>query len=83
MRLRLPDGRLYDQAGQLKFVNNTITQGTDTITLRGVVPNPVLHEPTITNAPLHELANGQFVTVLLEGVQPVEYLVVPRSAVFV
>lgn len=50
MKLRLPDGRLYDQAGRLNFVNNTITQGTDTITLRGVVPNPVLREPTITNA---------------------------------
>jgi membrane fusion protein (multidrug efflux system) len=81
IRLRLPDGRLYDQTGQLNFVNNTIAQGTDTITLRGVIPNPLLHEPSTTNPTLHELVDNQFVTVLLEGVQPVEYLVVPRSAV--
>src|ERR1700688_3252928 len=30
IRLRLSDGRLYDQTGQLNFVNNTIAQSTDT-----------------------------------------------------
>ena len=30
IRLRLSDGRLYDQVGQLNFVNNTIAQNTDT-----------------------------------------------------
>jgi membrane fusion protein (multidrug efflux system) len=81
IKLRLPDGRLYDQAGQLNFVNNTIAQNTDTIMLRGVVPNPLLHEASTTGSSLHELVDNQFVTVFLEGVQPVEYLVVPRSAV--
>ena len=42
IRLRLSDGRLYDQIGQLNFVNNTIAQNTDTITLRGTIPNPIL-----------------------------------------
>src|SRR3984885_16300870 len=42
IRLRLTDGRLYDQVGQLNFVNNTIDQGTDTILLRGTIPNPEL-----------------------------------------
>src|ERR1700760_421059 len=46
IRLRLPDGRMDDQTGQLNFVNNTIAQSTDTILLRGTIPNPVLHKPT-------------------------------------
>src|SRR4029077_10045368 len=35
IRLRLTDGRIYDQVGELNFLNNTIAQNTDTITLRG------------------------------------------------
>jgi membrane fusion protein (multidrug efflux system) len=81
IRLRLPDGRLYGQTGQLDFVNNTIEQSTDTVTVRGAIPNPLLHDPSITGDPVHELTDGEFVTVLLEGVQPVEVLAIPRSAV--
>jgi membrane fusion protein (multidrug efflux system) len=80
IRVRLTDGRLYDQVGQLNFVNNTIAQNTDTITLRGTIPNPPLPNlsPRLT---LRELTDNEFVTVLLEGVQPVEVLAIPRSAV--
>jgi membrane fusion protein (multidrug efflux system) len=80
IRVRLTDGRLYDQVGQLNFVNNTIAQNTDTITLRGTIPNPPLPNlsPHLT---LRELTDNEFVTVLLEGVQPVEVLAIPRSAV--
>ncbi len=38
IRIRLPDGRIYEKAGQLNFINNTIAQSTDTITLRGTHP---------------------------------------------
>jgi membrane fusion protein (multidrug efflux system) len=75
IRIRLPDGRPYDQVGQLNFVNNTIDQGTDTILLRGTIPNPQL------NAAVRELTDNEFVSVLLEGVQPVEVLAIPRAAV--
>jgi membrane fusion protein, multidrug efflux system len=80
IRLRLTDGRIYDQVGQLNFVNNTIAQNTDTITLRGTIPNPPLPNlgPRLT---VRELTDNEFVTVLLEGVEPVEVLAVPRSAV--
>jgi membrane fusion protein (multidrug efflux system) len=80
IRVRLTDGRLYDQVGQLNFVNNTIAQNTDTITLRGTIPNPPLPNlsPRLT---IRELTDNEFVTVLLEGVQPVEVLAIPRSAV--
>jgi membrane fusion protein (multidrug efflux system) len=75
IRVRLTDGRLYNQVGQLNFVNNTIDQNTDTILLRGTIPNP--HIP----GGLHELTDNEFVTVLLEGAEPVEILAIPRSAV--
>jgi membrane fusion protein (multidrug efflux system) len=81
IKTRLPDGRLYDQTGRLDFVNNTIAQNTDTFTLRGVIPNPPLHDPSTTGGPVRELTDGEFVTVLLEGVQPVEVLAIPRAAV--
>jgi membrane fusion protein, multidrug efflux system len=75
IRIRLPNGRLYDQVGQLNFANNTIDQGTDTLLLRGTIPNPRIA------GGLRELSDNEFVDVLLEGVQPVEVLAIPRSAV--
>jgi membrane fusion protein (multidrug efflux system) len=81
IRIRLPDGRLYEQTGQLNFVDNTIAQSTETILLRGAIPNPPLHDPSTTGGPVRQLTDGQFVTVMLEGVQPVEVLAIPRSAV--
>src|SRR3984893_1497027 len=81
IKARLPDGRLYDQTGKLDFVNNTIAQSTATFLVRGVIPNPTLHDPSTTGGPVRELTDGEFVTVSLEGVQPVEVLAIPRSAV--
>lgn len=80
IKLRLTDGRLYDQVGQLNFVNNTIAQNTDTITLRGTIPNPLLKNMS-PHLSLRELTDNEFVTVLLEGVEPVEVVAIPRSAV--
>jgi membrane fusion protein (multidrug efflux system) len=81
IKIRLSDGRLYGQTGQLNFVDNTVQQSTETITVRGAIPNPPLHDPSTTGGPVRELTDGQFVTVMLEGVQPVEVLAIPRSAV--
>jgi membrane fusion protein, multidrug efflux system len=83
IKIRLSDGRLYDQTGQLNFVNNTIAQNTDTITLRGVIPNPLLHQLASAGgrSTVRELTDNEFVTVLLEGAEPVEVLAVPRSAI--
>src|SRR5262249_1455451 len=41
VKLRLPDGRIYEQDGKLDYVSPTVAENTDTITVRGVVPNPV------------------------------------------
>jgi membrane fusion protein (multidrug efflux system) len=81
IKVRLPDGRMYNQTGHLNFVNNTIAQNTDTITLRGTIQNPALHDPATTDGSVRELTDNEFVTVSLEGVQPVEVLAIPRSAI--
>ncbi|MGY8630909.1 efflux RND transporter periplasmic adaptor subunit [Bradyrhizobium sp. 14AA] len=81
IRLRLPDGRMYGQSGKLNFVDNSIAQNTDTITVRGEIANPILRAPSAAGVIAHELTDGEFVTVVLEGVQPIEVLAIPRSAV--
>jgi len=81
IRLQLPDGRMYGQSGKINFVDNTIAQNTDTITVRGEIANPILRASSAAGVTVHELTDGEFVSVLLEGVQPVQVLAVPRSAV--
>ena len=81
IRLRLPSGKIYKEVGHLDYVSPTIDQNTDTMTLRGVVPNPVLVAEKPGHPTLRELSDNEFVTVLLEGVQPVSVLGVPRAAV--
>ncbi len=80
IKVRLPNGKIYGQAGKLNFVDNTVAVGTDTILLRGNIPNPVLNIPD-SSGRIRELADNEFVTVMLEGVKPVEVLAIPRSAV--
>ena len=82
VKLRLPDGRIYAQDGRLDYVSPTTAANTDTITLRAVIPNPLLKLPTAAKEPTpRELFDGEFVTALLEGVQPITVLGIPRAAV--
>ena len=81
IKLRLPNGKLYDQTGKLTFIDNTVSATTDTIILRGTIPNPPIGAGTMNGAPVRELTDGEFVTVLIEGIRPVEVLAVPRAAV--
>jgi len=80
IRLRLPDGRLYGQTGALDFIDNTVSTSTDTLILRGTIPNPLLTQATMNGA-VRELVAGEFATVLLESAEPVSLLAVPRAAV--
>jgi membrane fusion protein (multidrug efflux system) len=80
IRIKLPDGRLYEHPAKLDFVDNRVDRSTDTILLRGIVPNPPLPHRTARGA-VRELTDQEFVTVYLEGVKPVEILAVPRAAV--
>ena len=81
IKVRLPDGRIYAHPGQLNFVNNVIAQGTDTITLRGTMPNPPRPGFSGTLGTARELTEGEFVAVFLEAVKPTEVVAIPRAAV--
>ena len=81
IRLRLPDGRIYSQTGAVDFINNAIAQDTDTLTVRGVIPNPVRGSETAGGVKLRELVADEFVTVLLESVEPREVIAIPRAAI--
>jgi len=81
IKLRLPDGRMYSQTGRLNFMDNSVSSSTDTLILRGTIPNPPAGTAMVNNAHVRELTDGEFVTVLLEGVEPVEALTIPRAAV--
>ena len=70
IRLRLPDGSLYDQTGKLDFIDNSVTGNTDTMVLRGLVPNPK-----------RRLIDGELVMAVLLDAEPTEAIAVPRAAV--
>jgi len=75
IRLRLPDGRLYDQKGKLDFTDVSVAAATDSITLRGTIPNPVRADGQ------RELFNDEFVRVILETIESQQVLAIPRAAV--
>jgi membrane fusion protein, multidrug efflux system len=81
IKLRLPDGRIYEQDGKLDYVSPTVAETTDTLTFRGVIANPVFPGMQAGQPGSRELVDGEFVTVLLEGVQPIAVLGIPRAAV--
>jgi len=81
IKLRLPDGQIYGQNGMADYVSPTVAENTDTLTVRGVIANPVFPGMTAGQPGSRELTDGEFVTVLVEGVQPIMVLAVPRAAV--
>jgi membrane fusion protein (multidrug efflux system) len=70
VRIKLPDGSIYQHPGKIDFLDNQVAQGTDTLAARAVFPNPE-----------RLLVDGQFVTVTVEAGEPVTALVVPQGAV--
>src|SRR5690349_18239521 len=81
LKLRLPDGRIYGQEGKLDYVSPTVATSTDTVTARGVFLNPLLPGMPANGPAPRELFDGEFVTVLQEGVEPITVLAIPRAAV--
>ena len=79
IKIRLADGRIYDQSGTLNFFDNTVAGNTDTITLRGDVRNPLADARK--DGTTRELVDGEFVTAILEDAEPIEAVTVPRAAV--
>ena len=67
--IRFSDGSIYDQMGTINFVDVTVDRATDTVTVRGTIPNPA-----------GRLIDGQLVRVDLGGGAPTEKVVIPQGA---
>jgi membrane fusion protein (multidrug efflux system) len=80
IRVRTADGRPYAPIGHVDFIDNQIDRSTDTILIRATIPNPLRQVNGAATAD-RELIDGQFVSVSVEGVTPVQALTLPRAAV--
>ncbi len=69
VRVGLPDDTLYKYPGSLNFLGIQVDQGTDTVTVRAVVPNPD-----------RVLVDGEFVSVRVEAGAPQRQITVPQAA---
>jgi len=81
VRIRQVDGSVYPQRGRIEFVDTQIDRSTDSLLLRALMPNPRRPEVRPGAPGDRELVDGQFVTVFVEGVEPVLTIVIPRAAV--
>jgi membrane fusion protein (multidrug efflux system) len=81
LKLQLPNGQIYGQQGKLDYVSPTIATNTDTVQVRGVIPNPLIPGMPPGGPAPRELFDGEFVTVMQEGVEPITVLAIPRAAV--
>jgi membrane fusion protein (multidrug efflux system) len=81
VRLHLADGTEYNQSGTVDYIDPTVAQNTDTLLMRAKIPNPP-RRPVKPGEPVDRpLVDGEFVTVTVEGLEPVEALAIPRIAV--
>ncbi len=69
VQIQFSDGSIYNQIGQIDFVNVTVDRTTDTVIVRARMPNPA-----------GVLIDGQLVRVLLESGTPDTKLVAPQAA---
>lgn len=81
IKLRLPTGKMYGTAGMLNYVDNTVATTTDTVVLRGSIPNPIRAGAKAGEVASRDLTDGEFVTVLLQGVAPIDAIGIPRAAI--
>jgi len=81
IRLRLPDGSVYDQAGTIDFTDISVATSTDTITLRAKIANPERVSAKNGAPTQRTLTDGEFVGITVAGNDPIQALTVPRAAV--
>lgn len=67
--VRLSNGEDYPQRGVWNLTDPQVDQQTDTITMRGIIPNPE-----------GQLIDGQYVTAVIRGRKEQPQLVIPQSA---
>jgi membrane fusion protein, multidrug efflux system len=77
VRIKLPTGATYKQDGKMDYVAPTVSTTTDTLTARAVIANPKQE----VEGGQRQLIDGEFVQVLVEGLQPIKVLSVPRAAI--
>jgi membrane fusion protein (multidrug efflux system) len=82
VRIRLVTGAIYGQVGRIDFIDPQVDRNTDTVLVRAAIPNPPRGgSPGPEGAADRELIDGMFVNVFVEGAEPVQTVVIPRSAV--
>ncbi len=81
VKVQLADGSTYAHPGKLDYIDPTVSANTDTLNFRAVLPNPLRPGAKPGEPGNRELVDGQFVTALVEGVEPLQVLGVPRAAV--
>jgi membrane fusion protein (multidrug efflux system) len=81
VKLRLPDGSLYEHDGKIDYVEPTVSATTDTIMMRARIANPARVQGNAEQPTERPLVDGAFVTVLVEGIEPVLALGIPRKSV--
>lgn len=81
VKLKLPNGKMFDQDGHIDYIDPTVAQNTDTLTIRAVMPNPVRPGTKQGDPGDRDLTDGMFLTVLVEAVQPIKALAIPQAAV--
>ena len=80
VKLRLNNGRAYAESGTIDYVDPTVAANTDTLTIRAKIANPPIPGVRPGDVGNRELVDGEFVTVIVESIQPTESLVIPRIA---
>jgi membrane fusion protein, multidrug efflux system len=81
VRMRLPSGVMYPHTGRIDFVDTQVDRATDSILVRALVPNPRRDGVPVGEPGDRVLIDGQFVTVSVEGAEPVQAIVLPRASV--
>lgn len=72
VKVRLPDGSIYDETGAINFVDVQTDPTTDTVIARATIPNPKRF-----------LVPDQLVGVIVEQKQPERALVIPQAVIAV
>ncbi len=69
VKIKFADGTVYNEVGEIDFIDVTVDRSTDTVLVRAIMPNPK-----------NDLVDGQLVQVLTESGNPVEKVLVPQAA---
>ncbi len=81
VHVKLSDGTDYAPVGKVDYLDPSVASATDTVTMRAIIPNPLRPGAKPNEPGNRDLIDGSFVTVSVQGIQPVMALTLPRSAV--